>query len=81
MNTSLLPLRDLARETAVEILADAQGRRRISELLAVAFLRGYSEAHRDAESAARHVRVITGTGNTSEQRELAALRRGLSSTL
>lgn len=40
----LLPLRDLARETAVEILADADGRRRISELLAVAFLRGYTEA-------------------------------------
>ena len=52
MPTALLPLRDLARETAVELLADADGRRRISELLAVAFLRGYVEAHRDAQTAA-----------------------------
>jgi tRNA threonylcarbamoyladenosine modification (KEOPS) complex Cgi121 subunit len=48
---TLLPLRDLARETAVEILADAAGRRRISELLAVAYLRGYSEAMRDQNTA------------------------------
>jgi hypothetical protein len=77
MNTSLLPLRDLARETAVEILTDCDGRRRITELLAISFLRGYSEAHRDTESAARHARVISGTGNASEQRELRQLVAGL----
>ena len=52
MKSRLLPLRDLAREQAVEILADAEGRRRITELLAVAFLRGYVEAHRDIEAQA-----------------------------
>lgn len=73
----LLPLRDLAREMAVEILADAGGRRRVSELLAVAFLRGYVTANHDAASAERHVRVLTGTGNSAERTELAALCRGL----
>ena len=58
----LLPLRDLARETAVEIPADADGRRRISELLAIAFLRGYAEAHRDREAADRRASSRTARG-------------------
>lgn len=55
--TRLLPLRDLAREQAVEILADAAGRRRISELLAVAFLRGYAEAFADQRTAELRIRL------------------------
>lgn len=58
MKSRLLPLRDLAREQAREILTDAEGQRRISELLAVAFLRGYTEAQRD--EAARDLAIRAG---------------------
>lgn len=84
--------RAAADAAAAAILVEHEGCYSIRDLLATAWLRGRVTGFADGMDSAldqiaaqmierkrRHARVITGTGNSGERRELAALCRGLRS--
>ena len=75
---------DAARTAADSILAEYGDKLPDKSLLTLSYLRGNSDGRSQALQTSarivdlnRHARVITGTGNAAERRELAALCRGL----
>lgn len=75
MNTSSNSIRARATEVARDLLLENNDAPvSVETLLALCYVRAWTDA---ARMTTRHQRVVSGTGNASEQRELAALCRGL----